>query len=113
MREAEELHDNFNPGALFTQQSVLASVLEEFKDSPLRELYKNEKSSKHLMKSFYDSVTIATQLETVLLKSYVISQLKVLHTLTLKEVELNGHYKNGSVFTISSSGSVNGKTKSS
>lgn len=101
------------PGALFTQQSVLASVLEEFKDSPLRELYKNEKSSKHLMKSFYDSVTIATQLETVLLKSYAISQLKVLHTLTLKEAELNGHYNNGSVFTISSSDSVNGKTKSS
>lgn len=85
---AEELHDNFNPGALFTQQSVLASVLEEFKDPPLRELYKNENSSKHLMKSFYNSIIIATQLEIVLLKSFAVSQLKVLHTLTFKKVEL-------------------------
>lgn len=93
MNVAEELHDSFNPGALFTQQTVLASVLEELKDPPLRELYKNEKSSKYLMKSFYDSVIIATQLEIALLKSYAVSQLKVLHTLTMKKVELNGHYK--------------------
>lgn len=54
------------------------------------------------MKSFYDSVIIATQLETALLKSYAVSQLKILHTVTVKKVALNGHYKNGSVFTIKS-----------
>lgn len=50
----------FNPGALFTQQSVLASALEVFKDPQLRERYKNVKSSKLLMKSFY--ITLSLQL---------------------------------------------------
>lgn len=33
-----------------------------------------------------------------ILRSYI-SQLMVLHTLTLKEAELNGHHNNGSAFT--------------
>lgn len=48
----------FNPGALFTQQSVLASALEVFKDPQLRERYKNVKSSKLLMKSFYITLSL-------------------------------------------------------